>query len=426
MIVSVLHAHTHTHTHSLAQKYIKTKCVMDFSDRGTRTMAGESNSRSSSRSLRTQVVRNVMMSRGTSTARVIGSSRVGVGGTMVMTRSLARRLRYPPQQTRQAQNTTSVESMVPGSGSEPDMAGNTRTWDGRRQREPASSQPLSSLQPEPSGKCYRMKLEEYIRTRSHQANGFRGNQADKPHAMSQERFNIRGVDPRDSTVTCMDLYSTGKRHKITLQLIRMEDLHAEDSRECPICCDEYDKGCVDCVASGTSLVPEDKALCAAVMPCGHMFSGIPLLYYMATESMRCPMCRYGCQNKTLRISCLPDHLSPAFQEKVRENLEREIQEQEEASLEAAAILDAEIELLPDMSFARIGIGTGHSSLVEDSSSSDDDTREAFRRVIIATRRVLMNTNWSYSRAPFPRRERSSAYEGSETREGTSGIDSDYL
>lgn len=148
--------------------------------------------------------------------------------------------------------------------------------------------------------------------------------AEHPH------FQQRGVlrHPKmGPCVVCMDLTTVGKRDNMQVQVVRMQDLLDTDERTCPIACEDFDKAEVDGLpaqgpgaAASPSEFPEH---CVAVLPCNHLFSCIPLLYYMATESMRCPICRAGHGKKRLRVSCLPEALRDPVNAKIVASMEEE-------------------------------------------------------------------------------------------------------
>lgn len=229
-------------------------------------------------------------------------------------------------------------------------------------------------------------------------------EAEHPH------FRRRGVletAAQGPCVVCMDLATIGKRNKMQVQLLRMRDLLDTDERSCPIACEDFDKAEVDglpeqCAAVSPTEFPEH---CIAVLPCNHLFACVPLLYYMATESMRCPICRAGYARKRLRVSCLPEQLRSVVNDKLVRNAEQErIQAEEndralaahmeEAEGEAAFGSDSDPSLLLDV------LQRAVDADADDSSEYDEDASESLRQVIVHIRAVMSRRRRRRPRLPL--------------------------
>jgi hypothetical protein len=66
-------------------------------------------------------------------------------------------------------------------------------------------------------------------------------------------------------------------------------------------------------AEAMACVWEDRpALTKAILPCGHGFSAMALLYHFAKNSMTCPCCRAGHDGVKMGLQSVPTHLRDKF------------------------------------------------------------------------------------------------------------------
>lgn len=102
--------------------------------------------------------------------------------------------------------------------------------------------------------------------------------------------------------------------------------------ECPITLEPFNRADVDFLP-GARLVPEEKDLVAAKLPCNHVMGAIPLVYHMMTTNIRCPICRSG-SGKKISLTCVPKHIRKMLKSRVdsANREERELQETEDSNL----------------------------------------------------------------------------------------------
>jgi hypothetical protein len=81
---------------------------------------------------------------------------------------------------------------------------------------------------------------------------------------------------------------------ITMQLCSMALLGQYEDTSCPISMEEFDKAFVPSICNGPEECPFVEGrpdICIGVLPCWHKFHAVSLIYHMATNGMRCPVCR---------------------------------------------------------------------------------------------------------------------------------------
>jgi hypothetical protein len=81
---------------------------------------------------------------------------------------------------------------------------------------------------------------------------------------------------------------------IIMQLCSMASLGRDEDTSCPISMEEFDKAFVPSICNWPeecSFVEGRPDICIGVLPCGHKFHAVSLIYHMATNGMRCPVCR---------------------------------------------------------------------------------------------------------------------------------------
>jgi len=61
--------------------------------------------------------------------------------------------------------------------------------------------------------------------------------------------------------------------------------------------------------------PDDPEICKAVLPCGHSFSLLLLMFHFLCNSMQCPTCRRVFGSK-MSLDSVPSHLREAFQKRL--------------------------------------------------------------------------------------------------------------
>lgn len=125
-----------------------------------------------------------------------------------------------------------------------------------------------------------------------------------------------------------DLVSVGKCDVVKIKLLCMQDLKEGDENECPIGMVPFDTVSIDCVGSDETFLKSHPDRCIAVLPCGHMFGALTLVYQAMVVSMRCPMCRQGI-NRRMRPSCVPQHLRSIFMQGLNKVMEEEAREEDD-------------------------------------------------------------------------------------------------
>jgi hypothetical protein len=78
---------------------------------------------------------------------------------------------------------------------------------------------------------------------------------------------------------------------IILKVSSMGILGPDDSNTCPISMEVFDKARVEFLPEDTCLFEGRPELCVGMLPCGHMFHSISIIFHMALSGMRCPVCR---------------------------------------------------------------------------------------------------------------------------------------
>lgn len=99
-----------------------------------------------------------------------------------------------------------------------------------------------------------------------------------------------------------------------------------DERDCPITMERFDKSDVDFLP-GARVIPSRPSLCVAVLPCGHKFGAVPLIYHMLRSGMRCPCCRAGC-GSLLDPGSIPSHIRDPMLRHCNRMRWRELDEQQ--------------------------------------------------------------------------------------------------
>lgn len=75
-------------------------------------------------------------------------------------------------------------------------------------------------------------------------------------------------------------------------------LRDDEERTCPIQMEEFDSPTVassleDFLPPGSCFVEGCPQLCVGMLlPCGHKFSPLAIVYHMCISGMQCPVCRY--------------------------------------------------------------------------------------------------------------------------------------
>jgi hypothetical protein len=127
------------------------------------------------------------------------------------------------------------------------------------------------------------------------------------------------------------LYGGGGRHlAVTLEAPSEGDM-------CPLTLSPIADDCLDFLSEGATWFASFPTVKKMVLPCGHSFGALSLLYHFARRNMRCPCCRAGLDSQ-VQIGSVPAHLRLTFSSKVDEERAREDEEQEEADARVAASL----------------------------------------------------------------------------------------
>lgn len=117
----------------------------------------------------------------------------------------------------------------------------------------------------------------------------------------------------DGMVAFWTLESRSGGKAVEMALATMEMLPAGAERECPISMEPFDAlGVVD-VIGDRSFCEAEPEYCVGVLPCGHAFSAVAILYHMAMSNLRCCVCRGGPKLK-MKMRSVPSH----FRKQVRE------------------------------------------------------------------------------------------------------------
>mmetsp|Transcript_41442 Transcript_41442/g.96806 ORF Transcript_41442/g.96806 Transcript_41442/m.96806 type:complete len:211 (-) Transcript_41442:46-678(-) len=80
-----------------------------------------------------------------------------------------------------------------------------------------------------------------------------------------------------------------------------------------------------------------------MLACGHAFGTINITYYMASSTIRCPVCRAGL-NKKMKDQSIPKHIRTEIKEKVKASIleEREEMERQDAEVARSVLLEGGI------------------------------------------------------------------------------------
>lgn len=127
--------------------------------------------------------------------------------------------------------------------------------------------------------------------------------------------------------------SRRKGEMMKMYLGRMSQIPPGTDSTCPITLEPFDVNGVTFL-EGKHFVSDDPGLCVGVLPCGHAFGAMNITYYMASSTMRCPVCRAGL-NKKIKDRSLPKHIRNEIKEKVKESLKEEREEMERQDAEVA-------------------------------------------------------------------------------------------
>lgn len=150
---------------------------------------------------------------------------------------------------------------------------------------------------------------------------------------SSGRGRDEPYEAEDGASMMFDMVSMGRCDVIKVQLLRMQDLRSGEDRECPIGMADFDKCTIDTLDDITHFFPGSPELCIALLPCGHKFSLLPLMYHSALGSMRCPICRAGV-DKPMRPSCIPQPLRAKVVDRIQKISEQENRDMEQSNASA--------------------------------------------------------------------------------------------
>lgn len=128
----------------------------------------------------------------------------------------------------------------------------------------------------------------------------------------------------------------GGRTDVELSLLTQAQASGLGSDECPVSMERFEDCEVDFM-QGERFLQCQPDLCAGMLPCGHVFGLIPLVYHMLVGDMRCPVCRGG-HCRPLQARCLPLHLRARLSSRVKEMRDNERREQEEQDREYASMI----------------------------------------------------------------------------------------
>lgn len=107
--------------------------------------------------------------------------------------------------------------------------------------------------------------------------------------------------------------------------------------ECPLTFSPMAEDTLEFLQPSTTYItafPDAKKM---VLPCGHSFGALNILYHFARRNMLCPCCRAGI-NARLSSFCVPSSFRKIFMSKVQQELRKETEEQAESDHRFASSL----------------------------------------------------------------------------------------
>lgn len=107
-----------------------------------------------------------------------------------------------------------------------------------------------------------------------------------------------------------------------------------EAEECPLTLGRIAEDAVDFLQPTTTYFTAFPAARKLVLPCGHGFGALNLLYHFARRSMTCPCCRAGLQAR-LSLMSVPAHFRQMFSFKVSREDRADDQEQQEEDFQVA-------------------------------------------------------------------------------------------
>jgi hypothetical protein len=104
--------------------------------------------------------------------------------------------------------------------------------------------------------------------------------------------------------------------------------------ECPLTLDKISESKLEFLPS-TTFLKHSPFHTKILLPCGHGFHAMALIYHWCKSTMLCPCCRAGIKRRA-SIDCLPEHFRQEMESRVATTLREE--EEEEVSTDTVAFI----------------------------------------------------------------------------------------
>jgi hypothetical protein len=129
--------------------------------------------------------------------------------------------------------------------------------------------------------------------------------------------------------------------------------------------------------TAAACVWEDRpALTKAILPCGHGFSAMALLYHFAKNSMTCPCCRAGHDGVKMGLQSVPTHLRDKFARHLETVQADEVREQIASdAIAATRALEQEVRMGVSLPMTRVVLLLfAYDAPVDDGRSASEEPR----------------------------------------------------
>lgn len=127
---------------------------------------------------------------------------------------------------------------------------------------------------------------------------------------------------------------------LEVQLQTQDEAEASGAGECPITLERFGSSDVDFLPRAR-MVPRSPELCAARLPCGHVFGAVPVFYNMLVSGIKCPMCRAG-PGCSMQVGCVPPHIRSSMWSKASGILRREMADRDAINRQTAMAMIGEM------------------------------------------------------------------------------------
>ena len=142
----------------------------------------------------------------------------------------------------------------------------------------------------------------------------------------------------------------------------------DPSEECPLTLAPMSDDALEFLQPTTTWFQAFPAVRKMVLPCGHSFGALNILYHFARRNMLCPCCRSGLDSPVSHL-CMPPHLRLTLSAKVDSEARREVEEQTSEDAMAAVMLavgpgeTAMVSVFPRGSSTTLTIGPGEPTVM---------------------------------------------------------------